>query len=409
MKPKKMLFCLALGALALGLLLFGAYGCGLGKKYFSELKAAYSYDQKNSVLVKYPSEIIWEPGELLSYSPKNKKTTEMEYEILELALPKRNRATGEVSDYPIYMAYASQNDSLIFTEVPNLYPPHEYFVSGAFSDSAVVTIDDENAFLVNLSDRSAKKLYDDSALESYISQDEQNRLVYAKTISLSPNGKYLLYLSNRDYIKVDMSRSVDIYCYDFASGGERKIGSFEDFEFFCWERNRPDSFLFREERYTADGKKAYSEIFGYSAKDLGLDVFYASGDQYKNYEMIGDGYIYAIEKAEKETIVHIADIYSGETFSVSAGRYSIIERLELSESKEYIAFFGTYINVDGMAIAEIVTVNTKTNNLMPHYEQGEDKYYIDSIAWLPDNVLAINFINTAELYNDLCRLHNINH
>ncbi|MCL2158069.1 MAG: hypothetical protein FWH48_05125 [Oscillospiraceae bacterium] len=409
MKLKKMLFCLALWALALVLPLFGTYGCGLGKKYFSELKAAYSYDQKNSVLVKYPSEIIWESGELLSYAPKTKKTNEIEYEIVELTLPKRDHATGEMADYPIYIAYASQNDSLIFTEIPNLYPPHEYFASNSFADSVVVTIDDENAFLVNLSDKSAKKLYDDRDLESYLEKDTQKKLVYAKTISISPNGRYLLYLSNRDYITVEMSHSVDIYCYDFESGSEKKIGSFENFEFLCWDGDNDDRFLVREESYFADGKKAYSEIFSYSAKDLTLDVFYTPGDQYKNYEMIGNGYIYAIEKTEKETIVHIADIYSGETFSVSAGRYSIIDRLELSESKEYIAFFGTYINVDWMAIAEIVTVNTNTGNLMAHYEQGENEYYIDSIAWLPDNVLAINFINTAELYKDLCRLHNINH
>ena len=359
-------------------------GCGIGKKYFAELKGAYHYDREDSILKKSPSEITWEDGELLEYLPEGKKTKALEYQILELALPKRNYATGEISDYRIHMAYTVHNGKLIFTEIPILYAPHKCFVLGNSTDSAVVEIGDGNAFLVNLADASAKKLYDDGD---------------ARTISISPDGKYLLYTSN-----------MDIYCHDMESGTASKLMNFDGKEFFGWDMENYGSFLFREKSVSASsGKSIYSDIFRYSMASSKEDTFFSLDAGYVNYEPTGARHVYRPEKRQDETAIDIYDIYSGEAISVSAGEYSMIWHVELSESEEYAAFFGSYINADKMAIAEIVTVNTKTNSLVAHYEQGQGEYFIDSFEWLPDNVLAINFINTATPYRDLCRLHNIDH
>ena len=385
-------------------------GCGSWNKYFSELNGAYFYDSENFILKKSRSEITWDTNEILLYSPETKKTTPIEYELSELALPKRDYATGEISDYVINMAYALHNGELIFTEVPYLYAPHEYFSLGDSTDSVVVTIDDENAFLVNLEETSAKKLFDEADFGSYFEKNANNKLIYAKLISVSPDGRYFLYLSNREYIKEDISKSVDIYYFDLQTGIEKKIMNFDNREFLGWESGEPGSFLFRDFSISpTEGKRIYSDIRRYDIPNSKEDIFFSFGESFINYEMTGSRYTYTTEKVEKETIINIYDIYSGEVLTVNAGTYSLIWHIELSESKEYLAFCGSYINPDGMAIAEIVTVNTETGHMVPEYEQSYGEYIIDSFEWLPDNVLILNFINTARLYRDLCRLYDIEH
>ena len=388
--------------------IFGICGCQWNK-YFSELKGAYFYDRKNSILKKSPSEMTWDANEILLYSPETKKTSVIKYDLVELTLPKRD-AAGEISDYAINMAYAIHEGKLIFTEVPVFYAPHEYFMIGDSSDSVVVTIDDENAFLVNLNELSAKKLFDDAGFGGYFEKNAANKLTYAKLISISPDGRYFLYLSNRGYIKENMPGSADIYCLDGKTGTESKIMNFDNMEFLGWETGNPGNFLFRGASLSAaDGKKTYSDIRRYAMAEMREDVFFSFGAERINYEMSGGRYAYTTEKSEKETLINIYDIYSDEMFSVSTERYSLIWHMELSESKEYVAFFGSYINPDGMAIAEIVTVNAETGNMVPQYEQSQGEYFIDSFEWLPDNVLALNFVNTARPYHDLCRLYDIGH
>ncbi|MCL1793662.1 MAG: hypothetical protein FWG34_07315 [Oscillospiraceae bacterium] len=389
---------------------FGLCGCNLGNKYFMELKGAYSYDGDKFVLKKYQSEITWEASEILSYSPENKKTTPIEYELLEIRIPKRNYATGEITDYVINMAYALHDGKLIFTEIPYLYAPHDYFIFGDFQDSVIVKIDDENAFLVNLNEASAKKLFDESNFENYFEKNASNKLIYAKLIDISPDGRYLLYLSNRDYIKGNAPKSVDIYFYDSQEKTEAKIMNFDNKELLGWEKGNSANFLFRESGTSAsDGKKIYSDIIRYAIPQSKEDIFFSFDLECKNYEMISGQYAYTVEKTEKETLINIFDIYSGEKLSVSAKNYSLIWHVELSESKEYVAFFGSYINLDGMAIAEIITVNAETNKMVPQYEQGQGNYFIDSFEWLPDNVLVMNFVNTVRIYQDLCRFYEIDH
>ena len=379
----------------------GLSGCAGGKKYFTELKSSYMYyyymhDKSDGILKKLPSELTWEPEELLSYNPEDRKTQILEYQTLSVTLPKRASNTDKISDYKITMAYTVYNGKLIFTEVPIQYEPHEYFIIDNSIDSVIVTVDNYNAYLVNLNDASYKKLY--------------NGENYAKTISISPDGKYLLYLSEN---------SADIYSYDIAAGTETKLMNFANKEFLCWEKNDPGNFLFRDAT-TKNGKKVYSDIYIYFIKDSTENRYFSAipypyaEEEYISYEMIGDKYIYTTEtiKSENtktETIIYITDIYTGETITINAGKYSMIWYVAISESKEYIAFFGSYINADGIAIPEIVTVNTETNNMIAQYEQSVGEYFIDSFSWCPDNVLAVNFLNTIDLYNDLCRLLAITH
>jgi len=393
---------------------FFACGCGLWNKYFLELDGAYFYDRQSFILKKSRSEVTWNENEILLYSPETKKTTPIEYELMELTLPKRDYATGEMSDYRIIMAYALHEGNVIFTEVPYFYAPHKYFILGGSQDSAIVTIDDENAFLVNLTEMSAKKLFDDSGFGSYFDKNAENKLIYAKLLSASPDGKYLLYLSNRDYIKENTPKSIGLYRYDMQTGAEGKIMDFGDMEFLGWEEGSPGNFLFRESTFLpTEGKRIYSDIRRYSIPQSAEDIFFSFGEKHINYEMTGNRHAYAVETAEtnekKETLICIYDIYSGETLSVSAGKYSLIWHVELSESKKYAAFFGSYLNAEAMAIAEIITVNTETNKMVPEYEQSQGDYYIDSFEWLPGDVLALNFINAARPYFDLCRLYDITH
>ena len=268
-------------------------GCAGKTKYFKELKAAYSYDKYSCVLKKFPSEINWQPNELIAYNPQNKKTTVLKYETLEVTLPKTDIDTGKISDYKITMAYAVYNGKLVFTEVPLHYLPHDYYIIEGSTDSVVVAVDDE-AFLVNLNDGSFKKLL------------------------------------------------------------------YEEFE------------------------------------------------EYNINKTIEEQYVYAFQNPN----ISVSDILSGETFAVNAGKYTDVWNVKLSDSKEYLAFFGSYIDSQNSLVAEIVTLNIKTNAIVAHYYQKENEYRIDSFdsfGWCPDNVLYVNFINTVNLNADLCRLHKITH
>jgi hypothetical protein len=62
-------------------------------------------------------------------------------------------------------------------------------------------------------------------------------------------------------------------------------------------------------------------------------------------------------------------------------------------------------------LTDLVTLHIETNDIVAQYEQEQpNNYNIDSsFYWLPDNILAVNFINTSDLYKDLCRLHRITH
>ena len=404
----------------------GLCGCVFKRKYFLEFKASYSYDKTSGLFIKFPSEIKYESNEIISISYENNKTQIVNYDFLEIKLPKRDYYTGEASDYNISVAYTLYNGNLIFPEIPMQYSPHNYYIIKNNTESVIITIDDDNAFLVNLKTAAVTKLYDDSSYLNYfekIKKGDIKKLIYAKTISISPDGKYLLYVSNRNYIKDGVYNSLDIYSYNIQTGQEKIIMNFTGKEFLCWEKsdinpNSSGNFLFRESNTSkTDGKRYYSAIKRYSLTQEKEDIFLKINSDYNNYEMIDDQFIYIFKNQRtdengeiiKENIIYIADIYSKKIRAVNLGQYSSIWHVTISENKEYLALFALYININGVAIPEMLTVHIETNDLLAQYEQTDDNYFIDTFYWCPDNILAVNFLNTINLYNDLCRLHNINH
>ena len=398
-------------------------GCGARNRYFAELKSSYMYDKTAHVLVKYPSQMTLEPAELLSF--EDNKTKILQYNTLNVTLPKRDYYTGVISDYNITIAYAVYNGKLVLAEVPVQSAPYNYFIFNNSTDKVIITIDGENAFLVDLSkgpDQTAKKLFDDTGIDRYFDANAIKKLEFANMISLSPDDKYILYLSNRNYIGTSPS-SLDIYSYDIQTGTETKIMNFDSDkeEFLCWEKLdiNPDAsgnFLFRDINIAkSDGKHTYSDIRRYSVTHQKSDTFFTVDSKYNNYEMINDQYIFSAlsdtvqNSANKNTTIYIIDMYSGKIKSLNAGQYNTVWNVKLSESNDYLAYYGSYMNKSGIALTDIVTLNIPANDIVAEYNQEIDNYYLDSYYWCPGNVLIINFVNTVDLYNDLCRLHKITH
>ncbi|MCL2773035.1 MAG: hypothetical protein FWD71_06770 [Oscillospiraceae bacterium] len=398
-------------------------GCGSINRYFAELKSAYIYDKNAHALIKYPSEMTLEPNELLSF--ENNKTKVLEYNTLNLTLPKRDYETGVISDYNITIAYTVYNNELVLAQVPVQSAPYNYFTFNNSTYKVIITIDKENAFLVDLNatpDQAYKKLFDDSGIDQYFDTGAIKKLVFADMISLSPDDKYILYLSNRNYINTSPS-SLDLYSYDIQTGAETEIMNFnsDKEEFLCWEKIdvHPDAsgnFLFRDINIAkSDGKHTYSDIRRYSITQQKYDTFLTVDSKYNNYEMIDDQYIFSTVSnkvdgsVNKNTTLYIIDIYSQEVKSADAGQYNTIWDVQMSDSKDYLAYYGSYMNKNGIILTDIITLHIPTDDVVSEYNQEIDNYYLDSFYWCPGNVLIINFVNTVDLYNDLCRFHKITH
>jgi len=392
------------------ILLSGIYGCSILNKHFKELKGRYSYDKENGVLLKFQSELEFEKEEILSYS--NKKTSALKTEIIDFTLQKRDSKTGEFLDYEVKAAYVIQNDKLLFTEIPLHFPSCDIFTLNN-KNAFVAAVDDENAFLVNINDASSTKIFDDDNI-SLFKKNSETKLIYAKIISVSPDGRYIIYTTNRNYIDGDSPDSLDIYSCEVRFGTETKLMNFDNKEFLFWEKSADSqNFLFRELR-EIDNQN--SDILSYSITDLTQKIFYKFDSSISNtYKISDEQYIYVLEtsKAEEDSsrniTIHLFDIYSNDKITVNAKQYSTIWDVKVSENKEYIAFSGSYVNIARQAIPEIVTVNLETQTIVAHYEQSENNYVINSFFWLPDNILGVNFQNTINLHKDLCRLLDIKH
>ena len=406
-KTKQRIFLI----LAATFILFsGIYGCSILNKHFKELKGSYRYDKENGVLLKFQSELEFEKEEILSYS--NKKTSALKTEIIDFTLQKRDSKTGEFLDYEVKAAYVIQNDKLLFTEIPLHFPSCDIFTLNN-KNAFVAAVDDENAFLVNINDASSTKIFDDDNI-SLFKKNSETKLIYAKIISVSPDGRYIIYTTNRNYIDGDSPDSLDIYSCDIRFGTETKLMNFDNKEFLFWEKSEDSqNFLFRELR-EIDNQN--SDILSYSITDLTQKIFYKFDSSISNtYKISDEQYIYVLEtsKAEEDSsrniTIHLFDIYSNDKITVNAKQYSTIWDVKVSENKEYIAFSGSYLNIARQAIPEIVTVNLETQTIVAHYEQSENNYVINSFFWLPDNILGVNFQNTINLHKDLCRLLDIKH
>ena len=396
--------------------------CGSANKHFASLDGAYIFDAEAGAFVKYPSDFMYEPNEFLSYASENSRTQESEYQTVRVNLQTHNNILGGFYDYEIEVAYTVQNNKLILASVPRQMPEFDYFMIGS-PDSLIISAGDANAYLVNLGTGGAQKLFDDSSFNNYFSRDSIKSLVFARVMSVSPDGRYILYISNRAYIDDSQHNSFDLYYYDMQTGAEAYIMNFDRKEILTWDKDNPGSFLYRELVVSStDGARSFSPILKHDIEDGQEYMFLNLNNRFRAYEMLDDEHIYIMRNAERavelfdgqEELVqtaalYIANIYTREVFAVDPGRYTTVMDVKLSDSGEYLAFWGLHINRQGLVLTELVTIHVASNDIVSHYEQNIDNYYIDSFYWLPDNILAANFINLSDFNKDTCRLHRIAH
>ena len=400
------------------------YSCGSVNKHFAAINGAYIYDAEADALVKHPSGYMYEPNEILIYFPDDSRTQEAEYQKVSLTLQSHNNVLGGFRDHVIEIAYAVLNNKLIIANAPRQMPDFEYFAVAGSTDTVILTVSDENAYLVSLSDSSARKLFDDSDFDAYFNKDSIKTLVFARVISVSPDGRYIIYISNRNYIDDSLPNSFDLFYYDMQTGAEHYIMNFYDKEVLTWDKDNPGSFIYRELRISsADGARTSSPMFRHSIEDNRQYMFLNLNERYRAYEMIDDEHIYILhrsaEKAvetyegQEETIqtaaLYIANIYTGKMFSVDPGRFTTVTDVKISDTGEYLALWGSYVNRQGFILTEIVTIHIESNDIVSHYEENFDNYLTESFYWLPGNILAVNFINLNDIDKDSFRLHKITH
>ena len=398
--------------------------CSSATKHFTAINGAYVFNAESDTLVKYPSDFMFEENEILIYSPEDSRTQAAEYQTVRLTLQSHDYNVGGFYDYAIEIAYTVHNNKLIIASIPNQMPIYEHFIIAGSTDSVIITVGDENAYLVNLTNATAQKLFNDTDFNNYFNKDSIKSLVFARVISVSPDGRYILYISNRNYIDDMLANSFDLYYYDMQTAAETYIMNFYDKEILTWDKSNPASFLYRELRISsADGARTFSPVLRHSIEDNRQYMFLNLNEKYRAYEMMDDEHIYVLRRSAERTVemfegheeiiqtaaLYIANIYGRDMFSVDPGRYTTVTDVKMSDTKEYLAFWGSYINRQGVILTELVTIHAETNDIVSHYEQTVDDYYIDSFYWMPNNILAVNFINLTDFNRDACRLHEIKH
>ena len=240
-------------------------------------------------------------------------------------------------------------------------------------------------------------------------------LVFAQVISVSPDGRYLLFVSNRNFMDNMGANNFELFAFDMHTFIEYRIMDFTYSEILAWDKNNPRSFLFRESRIAADGTRYSSQIYSYSLESRAQSVFLNVREKYRAYEMIGDEYIYITSRIMDEeterwsTALYIANIYTREMFRVDAGEYSRIWDVRMSDTKEYLAFWAQYMTSFGWLLTELVTVHVATNDLLPQYDTQEGEFIVNSFYWVPNNILIVNFENLQDLSRDAARFHRITH
>lgn len=410
---KRLLICLFVISCSLLFL----YSCAVNK-HFAELRGAFSYDAAAQAFIKYPSEFMYEPNEFLAYYPENSRTRSLEYQILELTFQAHDAIIGEVYDYDIKIAFTVHNNRLLVANIPRYLPLFNYFRVGNSTDLLIITVSDDNAYLVNLNDGSIQRLLDDSNFGNYFNRESIKTLVFARVLSVSPDGRYILFTSNRNFMGDGMPNHSELFAYDIQTGTQTKIMEFNDNkELLTWDRYNPDSFLFREERIARDGMRYFTPIFRYSLSSGEQSVFLNIGERYRAYQMAGEEHIYVMVRTTNEETgrisasLYIANIYTHETFAVDVGAYNInIWNVRISDSGEYLAFWGSYMIPTGIVLTDVVTIHIPTNHIMPQYEQSVNQFVINSFYWAPNNILMINFIDTtAPIDGSRNRFHRITH
>jgi len=368
-----------------------------------------------------------EPGELLAYYPENSRTRVLEYTVTYLTLQRHDDILGGFFDFPIEIAYTVHNGRLILARPPNLLPRFDYFRIGDYTDRLIISAGHDGIYLAHLDgeNSSVQCLWGhdirQQQFEQYFDRESIKNLVFAQLLSVSPDGRYVLFESNRNYMDDALTTNFELFAIDLRGGNmpqalnHTRIMDFNNMEILTWDRYNPDSFLFRESRIAPDGTRYSSPIMRYSLGGGGQSVFLDVGERYRAYQMVDDEHIYIFRRETDEetghvtTGLYVANIYTHEMFSVDTGIYSNVWDVRLSDTGEYIAFWASYMNQVGWVLVDLVTVHIPTNDLMPQYEQSVDNFFIHSFYWAPGNILITNFINTTELYRDLSRFHRITH
>ena len=91
-KPRTVIIAATACVVLLGIVLL--YFSSVRSRHFAELKASYAYCGDNNILIKFPSELVFQPNELLAYNPENRRTSAVEYTTLNLTLPARDIYTA---------------------------------------------------------------------------------------------------------------------------------------------------------------------------------------------------------------------------------------------------------------------------------------------------------------------------
>ena len=415
---KKLLCCLSLIMCAA---IFAA-SCGIANKHFMEITGAFSFDAESGTLIKYPSLFMFEPNEILIYNPANSRTQAAEYSVTRVTVQRHDSIMGTFDSSLIEIAHTVQNGRLVIASVPLQMPLFNYFRLGDSTDSLIITAGDENAYLVDLSNATARRLFDERAFGDYFRRDSIKQLVFARVVSVSPDGRFILYISNRNFMDDMALNSFDLFYFDMQTGRENFIMNFYGKEVISWDRDSPSSFLFRELIISPDGARTFSPIYSYSLEAGRRDIFLNINERYRGYEIIDDEHIYILRNdqiivetpdGDQEILeistLYVANIYTREMFAVDPGRYTSVMNVKVSDTGEYIAFWGFFVNRQGIALTELVTIHVESNDIVAQYEQNVDNYTIDSFYWLPGNILGVNFINRTNPDRHAFRLHRIAH
>lgn len=362
-------------------------GCArAGQRYMFSLKFACIYDSNTGLFVNASQEFNYSDKTFISV--KNTKPVYKKGTVKDYSIPAQYTKSG--SEIKFAVGYIIQDGKLCIA------PPLLY---GTTFASAYVLPDEKSAvFVFNHADVFVIDVTEDKitpVFDSVLTQNE--RLVWADIISISPDGQYLLYKSNRNYVASN-ANSFDLFAKNLVSGEDDLIMNFDKKEFISWNKEENESFLYRED-ITESGmsSKKYSEIFTYSLEENESKVFWNMKEKFRGYEIIDDTYLYIHDGR----VLDIVNYYNKDLIFIDTGMYSKINDLKLSPDNGYAAMYGMHTNIDGKLITEVISIHLETNNTISHTEDSVNSFIVDSCHFAKrddgENVLVINYFDTGNL------------
>lgn len=362
-------------------------GCSrAGQKYMLSLNFACIYDNHTGLFVNASQEYNYSDKTFISIKnskPVYKKETVKNYSISA-------EYTKSGSEIKFKVCYIIEDGKLCIA--PPLLYDMTFTAAYVLPDekSAVFLFNNAEAFVINVVEDKPAPVFDSTVAAG-------DGLVWADIISISPDGQYLLYKSNRNNFSSD-AESFDLFVKNLVSGEDRLIMNFDKKEFISWNKEEDGSFLYRED-ITESGaaRKKYSEIFTYSLDKNEGKVFWNMKDKFRSYEIIDDIYLYIHDGR----VLDIVNYYNKDLIFIDTGMYSILKDLKLSLDTGYAVMYGMHTNIDGKLITEVISIHLETNNMISHTEDAFQSYVVDSYYFGKredgTNVLIINYFNTAAL------------